>query len=142
NLAKNIRKIRKFVRDNADIVISFLSKFNIIMLLSTIGLKVPIIVSNRSDPHYEPKSFILRIFRNYLYNLASSIVTQTQSSKLYFPKKLQNKTYVIENPISINFPTGLGLNCKKEKKIITVGRLIRVKNQKMLIKAFSKISKE
>lgn len=140
NIIKNALWIRNYMKNNADFVISFISKFNMLSILCLFGLHKPIIVADRSDPHYEPETASLRHIRNFLYNFASHIVVQTQTNKEYFSKNLHKKITVIPNPISNSLEKGIALNAEKEKSIVSVGRLIETKNQALLIRAFSNIA--
>ncbi len=142
NLLKNVLWIRKFISINADVVFSFLSVFNMLMIVATLGFEIPVIVSNRSDPSNEPKNIFLRILRNKLYFFADVIIVQTSSSKKYFSRLFENKTVVIPNPVSPDLMKGAGLVTTKEKTVVTVGRLIDTKNHSLLIDAFSEIAND
>lgn len=136
----NMLFLRKYIQRNADIVVSFLTVFNIFSILTTFNLHIPIIVSNRSDPNYEPRKRRLRMLRNFLYRFSSKIIVQTTSAKRYFPFSLQDKIVEIANPISGTLVKGEALLQEKEKKIVAVGRLIQSKNQLLLINAFTRIA--
>ena len=137
NLFINALWIRDFMKVNADLIISFMSVFNMYITISTIGLEIQIIVANRSDPSKEPQKKFLRYVRNFLYRIPKAITVQTQSAKEYFPNNLHKKIFVIPNPISEDLVKGDALKCAKKKKIVSVGRLIKLKNQQMLIDVFS-----
>ena len=139
NPLKNIIWIRKYLKENALIFVSFLTVFNIIAILSCLGTGIPLIVSERSDPYRAPESRVIRIARNILYNFVDLMVVQTNKSKAYFNKKIQKKTVIIKNPVDVDVFKGKGTTSKKNHSIITVGRLMPVKNQMMIIRAFSQI---
>lgn len=142
NVLKNIIWLRKYFENNTDIVISFLAPFNIIALLANLGNKTPIIVSDRNDPRFVPQSKFRRILRDFLYKKANAVVVQTKHNKEYFDKSIQDKTFVIPNPIELNNYIGLALKTKKKDLIVSVGRLEPQKNQEMLIEAFNEIHKK
>lgn len=137
----NLLWLRRYFKENAKIVLSFLAPFNMIALVAVMGTKVPIIVADRNDPAKVPGNFVVRLARDLLYGLADQVVVQTEANKAYF-KQLQNKTRVIYNPVDLKEYTGIALNSKKEKLIVTAGRLLPQKNQKMLINAFGKVSEK
>lgn len=60
--------------------------------------------------------------------------------KRYFPARYQSIISIIVNPIAEQFIWQGALKCRKENKIVTVGRLDPQKNQKMLIDAFAAFS--
>ena len=76
-----------------------------------------------------------------LYKRADGFVFQTEEQRRYFSKDIQNKSVVIYNPIKDEF-LNTNKTIQKENTIISVGRLVEQKNQKMLIEAFAKIAKE
>ena len=76
-----------------------------------------------------------------LYPKADGFVFQTEKQKELFDKEIQKKSVIIYNPIKDEF-LNANKSMQKENTIISVGRLVEQKNQKMLIEAFSKIAKE
>lgn len=140
NIMKNLLWMRNFIKKNADIILSFLAPFNILALVAHIGLKSKIVVADRNDPRFVPENKFVRLIRNVLYNLADGIVLQTSQNKAYFGKAIQTKSTVIFNPIDLDEKVGLALKTTKKKKIVSVGRLMPQKNQKMLFDAFAIIS--
>lgn len=142
NIFKHIFFRRKHIIDEKpDVVISFLAPFNMIMTVAMLGLKIPLIVADRNDPKKVPKRFIWRKLRDFIYLFADGIVLQNETNKGYFSRAIQNKSAVIYNPINLGDLTGAGLIAKKEKKIVSVGRLIEQKNPELLLDAFVAISK-
>lgn len=143
NILRNILWMRRYFERNADVVISFLAVFNILCILSLAFSKIPLIVADRSDPRQTPVNKLLRILRNFLYRFSDRVVVQTQNNKEYFSKAVQKKCDVIANPVDLGkISPGAAVKAKKENIIVTAGRLIKVKNHPLLIKAFAKIHKE
>lgn len=144
-LFRNLKRIwtsAKIVkREQPDIIISFLPMPSYRILLLKKFIKVPIIISDRNDPNKEYQSFISKFLMKRLYPKADGFVFQTEEQKKFFDKNIQDKSIIIYNPIKDEF---LNINkaAQKEDTIISVGRLVEQKNQKMLIEAFSKIAKE
>lgn len=135
---QNINWLKNYFNNNADIVISFLAPFN--MLVLACGTNVPIIVADRNDPNKIPSNFIIRKIRDTLYKKANLVVLQTKSNQKYFDYLTNTK--VISNPIEIGNDVGLALNAKKENVIVSVARLMPQKNQLMLIDAFKEVSEK
>lgn len=140
--AKNLLWIRKYFKKNAKVVISFLAPFNIMALAANIGSGTPIIVADRNDPTKVPAKFVVRKVRDFLYRFAEGIVIQTEKNKAYFSKMVQKKSVVIYNPVDLKEYAGIALETPKERKIVTAGRLMPQKNQKMMIQAFSEVVKK
>lgn len=137
NLFRNIVWLRSHFRNNASIVVSFLAKFNMVALVATLFTGIPVIVSERTDPRRGSRLY--RLIRDALYHISKHIIVQSQSGKAYFSKRLKSKMTVIYNPIDVKNYAGKALQTPKEKIVVSVGRLIPVKNQKMMILAFSNI---
>lgn len=142
NVLKNLLWIRRFFNKNADVVISFLASFNILALVANMGLKSSIIVADRSDPYVVPSNMLIRKIRDFLYCFADGVVLQTKRNFDYFSKSVQKKSSIIFNPTNIGEYKGFALSTEKNKRVVTVGRLMPSKNQKMLIEAFSQISQK
>ncbi len=133
---------RKYVKKGEfDAVISFLAPFNMLTVVSLLGVKTPLIVADRNDPRRIPSNKLVRLARNFLYRFADCTVLQTKANQSYFAKAIQKKSQVIYNPIDLGKYTGIGLTAQKSKRIVSVGRLTRQKNQIMLLEAFCKFAK-
>lgn len=134
-----LQSIRHYVKkEKPDVIISFAARINVLVLLATLGLHVKVIVSERNDPKHDGRGIITRLMVRLLYSFANKIVFQTKRSLQYFPKNILKKGEVIPNPISVSCYA----SNQKKKKIVTVGRLTKQKNQSMLISAFANIRKD
>lgn len=139
NIIKNLAFIRRFFQKRQGTVYSFIAIFNMISIIAHIGLKSRLIVADRNDPNCIPADWIMRIIRNYLYRYADLIVVQTKKNAEYFRKRLKIPTKIIYNPLELNGKEGQALKTTKKNLIVSVGRLMPQKNQKMLIRAFHKV---
>ena len=119
-------------------ILSFLTPFNMLVEIATIGLKTKVVVCERNDPHYVPGGKMMEWLRDLTYKRACGILVQTDYSKSCFKGKLRDKTTVIYNPVAMpKYMVSSALVTEKENTIITVGRLHPQKNQKMLLDAFA-----
>ena len=130
---------RQYIKNNADIVLSFLAPFNIFTLVSLFGVKLPKIVADRNDPRSIPSNKMVRALRDFMYRFATAIVVQNDNNKKYFSKCVQKKSSVIFNPVAFQSYKGVALESEKDNKIVSVGRIIKQKNNMMLINAFKTI---
>lgn len=142
NLFKNILWLRRYFIRNADLVISFLAQFNMVALAALFATGIPIIVADRNDPRHMPKQAPVRIARNLMYHLADAIVVQTQHNKDYFSSVLQKKCSIIYNPVDLQEKKGMALRTAKKPRIVSAARLMKQKNQLMLLDAFAQIKKD
>ncbi len=136
---KNLLWLRRYFKKQNCTIISFLAVFNIYALIANVFLKNKIIVADRNDPRREPADKFMNRLRNYLYGKADGVVVQTANNQAYFSKKIQKKSVVIHNPIDLKEKKGIALIAEKEKKIVSVGRLIPQKNQELLLRAFAAV---
>ena len=142
NILKNLLWLRRYLIKNADTVISFLAQFNMIALAAAFGTKIPVIVADRNDPRHMPKQAPVRLARNQMYHLANAVVVQTQHNKKYFSQKLQEKCRIIYNPVDLQDQKGMALRTEKKRRIVSAARLMKQKNQLMLIESFAQIHKD
>lgn len=142
NLLKNILWLRRYCKEQADLVISFLAQFNMVALAALFGTGIPVVVADRNDPRHMPTQAPVRVARNLLYHLANTVVVQTQHNKAYFSKALQKKCKIIYNPVDLQDKKGLALRTEKKHRIVSVARLMKQKNQLMLIDAFARVKKD
>lgn len=134
-ILSRIRSLRACIKENSyDVVVSFLTSMNIETLIAAVGLRVPVIISERNNPFVEPKERIYRFLRTITYPLAAGYVFQTPDAQAFFSKRIQKKSVVIMNPINPQLPDAY--KGVREKRIVNVGRLVPQKNQKMFIDAF------
>lgn len=142
DLLKNLLWMRRFYRDNADAVLSFLAPYNILTLLATLGGKQTVIVADRNDPRFIPNKLPVRKLRDFLYRFADGVIVQTKHNQVYFSEAVQKKSTIIYNPVDLGEKAGLALRTPKQKRIVSVGRLMPQKNQLMLLEAFKKVREQ
>ena len=137
-----LRRVKRFIKYKKeikpDIIVSFLSMPNYVVLLSNIFVKSKIIITERNDPHVFYSSFRTKFLMNWLYPKTDGFVFQTEKAKQYFKKKIQDKGIVIANPINEKF-IGKVYEGERNNTIVTAGRLENQKNHKLLINAFARI---
>lgn len=140
NLCARIRKLRNIWKEiRPDIIVSFIRKNNVMAIASSRGLKIPVVVSVRSDPKRELQGRIMKGLSLFLFCFADGIVLQTKQARDFFPKNLQKKSVILPNSIN---PSFLNVDREKEKnkEIVAVGRIDCNKNQRMLVETFSEIA--
>ncbi|WP_207760975.1 glycosyltransferase [Holospora curviuscula] len=110
---------------------------NFTILLASIGLKAPVIASERIDPHFHYIPLLYKKIRSFLYRFAKKIIVQTNSAASYFGKNLQRIIQIIPNPVKL--PKNHKFFSSTARCIITVGRLDKQKDHDILIHAFSRL---
>ncbi|GAB1448399.1 glycosyltransferase family 4 protein [Bacteroidota bacterium] len=133
---KFLRKKTKEINPNA--VLSFGELWNNFVLLSLLGSKIPIFVSDRCQPDKSLGKFHDNL-RKFLYPKAEGIIAQTNKAFEIYTKQFKpKKIAVIGNPIRKIESNGL---VKRDKIVLTVGRLIQTKHHDELVKIFSRINR-
>ena len=133
-----VLKLRKIIKDtDPDAIVSLMWNVCLISGVANIGLKKKLITSERIDPSMTDRSFLLEKAIEAIYANSHCCVLQTNRAYSFFPDKIQRKSVIIPNPIEITKPAKYG-----RKRVISCGRLTEQKNHKMLIEAFSWISKD
>ncbi|MEL7190355.1 MAG: glycosyltransferase family 4 protein, partial [Pseudomonadota bacterium] len=122
-----------------DVIISFLTKANIMALLATHQSGIPVIISERNNPTLQTFNAFWRMARSRSYPNAFSFVTMTKGAAEYYPEKQRPRTRIIPNPV--NLPANWQ-NKRKGNTITAVGRLADQKQFHLLIDAFAKIAGE
>ena len=141
-LINRIINAYKYIKkERPDVIITFLPYPSYIALLIKKIIKVKVIVCDRNDPKMEYSKRRSALLMNWLYPKADGFVFQTKEQQEYFSENIVKKSIIIYNPINPKF-VNKGLNIKKEKTIITVGRLHCQKNHMLLIDAFIQINKK
>ncbi|SDN15934.1 Glycosyltransferase involved in cell wall bisynthesis [Acetanaerobacterium elongatum] len=127
-------KLRKQLKAlQPDIIVSFLTWMNIVTIVHSAGLKIPVIVSERNDPASD--GFFYKLLRRLVYPCASGFVFQTKDAQAYFSEKIQQRSVVIYNPIMAALPAETKV--RNPHRVVAVGRLEAQKNYPLLFRAFS-----
>jgi len=140
-IPKAYRKLRKLVRqERPDIVLAMPEKVNVWTVLYLLGTGVPVIVSERNDPHRHPESRVKRILRSLLYPFAKGFIFQTKDAARYFSRAIQKRGVVLDNPLDTSrIPARF--EGERKRTVVAAGRLHEQKNFDLLIRAFARFYK-
>jgi glycosyltransferase involved in cell wall biosynthesis len=122
-------------------MISFIDMTNVFALLASIGLPLPVVVSERSDPRLAPLRWIWKIARQLTYPRASTLVVQSAEVRDCFPPWIRNKAKVIPNPVLMPPEAHRAPSIDATPHtIIAVGRLGPEKGFDLLLQAFARVA--
>ena len=139
NIFNRIFCLRKTIkRLNPDVIVSFVDVMNITVIIATIGLNIPVIVSERTHPGYHRLPILYKKLRQFFYPKATIVITQTQSAASYF--KNLNNIFIIPNTVLKPTLVKQNIVVASPKQIVSVGRLCFSKGFDTLINAFYKLS--
>ena len=108
--------LHKFMKNEADAVVSFLAPINMIAIVSNFFTGSKLIVADRNDPSKVPVNKYIRKARDIPYGYADGVVLQTKKNQAYFSKCVQKKSTVIYNPVSMGKYAKSSLCNGKEKR--------------------------
>lgn len=139
NFIKRIKRLNStWKKEQPDLIVSFIKKNNLMAILSSRGLYVPVLVAIRSAAFREYPGLYKYIAR-ILFRKAEGVIVQTSEQAEYFGKRIYKKATILPNAINANF-IGKVYDGYRKNEIVTVGRIDDNKNQKMLVEAFSLIA--
>jgi len=131
-----LAKLRSHIKMiSPDIIVSFLDWVNILTVLSTIGTRIPVVISERADPRHGEVDPLLSLLRRAIYLQSALIHVQTRALADYFCSFIaRDKIKVIPNPVQIPQDQTASLS---SRTILAIGRLTYQKGFDCLIKAFA-----
>lgn len=144
-LLNNIRRLRALRmalrQESPDVVISFLDSTNVLVLLATRWLGLPVIVSERIDLGQHRIKPVWNALRRGCYPWANRIVVLTERALDGFPASLKSRMEVIPNPVRAPMNrNAVDPLPPPERRVIAMGRLVRQKGFDLLIEAFAGLS--
>lgn len=142
NFKRRFCKLREiWKREKPDVILSFIGKNNMMAILTSRFLKIPVAVSVRGEPSEEYYNFVMRFLARHLFVMADRVILQTRRCFEFFPKKVREKAVILKNPVSDSF-FRKRYEGEREKVIAAVGRIDDNKNHEMIIRAFAEIAEE
>lgn len=132
------RQRRAIADSQPDIVISFIDKTNILVLMAVRRLRVPVIISERTEPRYTRISPTWKRLRRIIYPWAAAMVVQSQAVAEWGRTLLAaDRIFIIPNPIPASLP-------QKEQArsctILAIGRFVAEKGYDLLLRAFAQVA--
>lgn len=137
---KRFRAVRTLIKEHKiEIVVGYTYLSALIMCCACIGLEVKCIICERADP--ARYSLFVKMAKLLLYRRGDGAIFQTAYVQDYFKNIIKNGE-VIPNLIEVDkLPQTLPYS-ERKKRIVNVGRLDKQKNQKMIVSAIARISRE
>lgn len=143
---RRVAVLRRLVRARRpDVMVSFQEGVNIEVLLATLGLPTPVIVSPRCDPRSrEYLSPLRQRVRPLTHRRAARIVMQTNWARDVMPHGVRHLCRVIPNPVVLPAPDGANSAAPPvmlpRPTILGLGRLVPEKGFDLLLSAFARLS--
>jgi len=137
---KVITKLRKRLRKKpTNIILCFSIKMTIYAILATIGMKVKIVGSDRSNPYYAYEDSMRKGICAWILSKANGFIFLTEGGKNYYPESIRKKSIIIPNGVfATDIPTKLiDYNSRDKYMICAVGRFSPVKDYETMLTVFS-----
>jgi glycosyltransferase involved in cell wall biosynthesis len=135
--------LRSLIRSIApDAVVSFLTNVNVLTILALVGLRFPLIVSERTDPAADVDlHWLFHFARGLCYRYADALVVQTGAAAKRWAARLPSvqRIEIIHNPLPRELDAA-GPRARQEAGgglVIAMGRLGREKGFATLLAAFA-----
>lgn len=143
NFARTVALRDAIKRCRPDVVVSFLVEANVSTVVATIGLRVPVLISERSHPAHYKISWLKSMMRTFAYRRATRLIVQTEDIRNWISKNLAINSIVIPNPVPAQQPrTSKVAVERKRRRVVALGRLAPEKGFDRLINAFSMIAED
>lgn len=140
NNLRRVQRLRALFRSSEfDVVVSFIDKANVLVLLATLGLDVPVVVAERTDPRMHSIGRVAAGLRRLLYPHARAVVVQTRDISQWAGRIVRKEAiYVIPNPVSKQFLGDHGSNgTSAYHTVVAMGRMEPEKGFDLLLRAFA-----
>lgn len=140
NNARRLRAVRRVVREvRPDVVLSYMDRENVTAVLATRGLGVPVAGYVVSDPAHTDLGRAWSLLRRLVYPRLDLLVVQTERARDFFPRSVRKHAVVLPNPVPD--PPGSGAGDELPRPcLITVGRLVEVKDHELMLRAFARVA--
>ncbi|MBX7492758.1 glycosyltransferase family 4 protein [Qipengyuania sp. 1NDW9] len=130
-------RLRKVLQElQPDVLLSFLTKNNLVAALAGLGMDHAWAACERNNPERQKTHPLWNRLLRHAYKRSDAIVCQTHAVKRCFPVTLRDRMVVIHNPVAApGFAPETG-----SKRITAVGRLDRQKGFDVLVSAFALVA--
>lgn len=137
NFIRRLNKLHAIWKEQKpDLVLSCIGKNNFMTIVSAAGTSTRAVVSVVGEAGEEYPTKMMRKLADLLFPHAAGIVLQTERSRAFFCNRVGVKAVVLPNSLNPAFirPRFEG---KREREIVSVGRMDGNKNHEMQVRAFA-----
>lgn len=138
--------LRRLVKEERpDVIVSFLTNVNVMAILATRGLDVPLIVCERTNPGFSSSAGpTLQRLRRWLYPRASMVTVQAEASLSAMKECVPGlqRLAVVPNPLPPDLPAPRihGTEAPARHRLVAMGRFVPSKRFGELIVLFERLA--
>jgi Glycosyltransferase len=139
--------LRRLIKhERPDVVVSFLTNVNVMVLMAARGLGVPVIVCERTNPAVSASATpALQRLRRWLYPRADMVTVQADASVPAMAKLVPGirQLEVIPNPLPPDMPPSRSPGARRAEgslRLAAMGRLVPSKRYAGLIQVFARLA--
>jgi GalNAc-alpha-(1->4)-GalNAc-alpha-(1->3)-diNAcBac-PP-undecaprenol alpha-1,4-N-acetyl-D-galactosaminyltransferase len=138
NIGRRVHALRRILqRRPLDAVIALGCDTNVMTLIAALGLRVRVVVSERTDPRRQPVSWLLAAARRLTYRWAAALVVQTDALRPWAEQYAsRRRVFVIPNGARVPQPRGSAMLARPS--VVAIASLNAVKGVDLLIQAFAR----
>lgn len=139
---RRLRALRAELRSaRPEVAISFMDTINMLTLLATRGLSIPVVISERTDPAQHPIGTLRSWVRRGIYPWADAIVVPSRGAARWVEASIHGSLLrVIPNPVHKRSAEASPKPPRQGRLVVTLGRLIPEKQLDYLLRAFARCS--
>jgi GalNAc-alpha-(1->4)-GalNAc-alpha-(1->3)-diNAcBac-PP-undecaprenol alpha-1,4-N-acetyl-D-galactosaminyltransferase len=143
-LAGNIDRVRSLraaiKEERPTVIVSFMESNNVLALIASCLLKLPVVVVERTDPsqNLHEVGLFWRLARRHLYRNARFVVAQTHNAANWLMKECHCAVQVLPNALRY-LPEP---QQTRERWVVTAGRLEPVKGHDIVLAAFAMVASD
>ena len=145
-LARAVIGVRRRITSQVpDVVVAFVDKVNILVLVSLFGSGIPVVISERVHPAYNPIGWVWKLARKLVYPLARAVTVQTEQGAEWFRQRSRvTHPIVIANAVRNLSDLDISSGCNNAHHealpprpfVLAIGRFTDQKGFDLLLEAF------
>ena len=142
NMTRVLTLRRAIKASRPQLILSFMDRTNVLTLLACRGMRIPVVVSERSNPYRQPAGKAFGKLRKKLYPKAAAVVVNCPEAADYLGDLVAGeRLYNIPNPLLIEEhaeSASIMTELPNDHSVVGLGRFTWEKGFDLLLKAFAR----
>ncbi|MHC1752833.1 glycosyltransferase family 4 protein [Humidesulfovibrio sp.] len=144
--ARRVAVLRRQLRQlRPDAVVGFMDSTNVLCLLACLGLGIPVLATEHTDPRRHDIGVFWNALRRLTYPLAAAVTTQTEAVRQLLPGRCVLVVNPVEQPVEppphpAQTKAPAGATLPEGKLLLALGRLAPEKGFDLLLEAFAALA--